>query len=220
MNTDHVQCYTCEVSCNHCGLAPTLDAMSAVALIDVVRGFLLMHRRCEKPVEPSKQVELFDALAAKEAENPNSFGRPGHATYVATVTSFGAGIVESRQYGIDGMSDEPDPETDPRGPMARHGEGPLLGAVELRHLITCVRPKEFWPSVKEVASWHTDVMADVQRWCRIEHTRAHPIAGKPMPWNCAMPNVLENVEHAKRKGGARPLSSPRKRRSGSTQHTD
>jgi hypothetical protein len=78
-------------------------------------------------------------------------------------------------------------------PPARHGEGALVDPVELRHMITCVRPREFWPTVKQVATWHEQVRADVQRWCRAEHARAHPIAGAPLPPAFAMPNVLENI---------------------------
>lgn len=115
--------------------------------------------------------------------------------------------------GIDGTTDTPAPEIDPPGPPSRHGEGPLLDAAQLRHLVTCVRPKEFWPTPKQVESWHADVRADVQRWCRMAHTRAHPIAGQPVPHDFTMPNVLANIEHepAKKKRGARPLTSGRKK---------
>jgi hypothetical protein len=78
---------------------------------------------------------------------------------------------------------------------ARHGEGELLDPVELRHLISCVRPPELWPTLKDVKSWHEDVRADVQRWCRVEHARATPIAGLPLPDSFAIPNVLENVAY-------------------------
>lgn len=233
-STDHVWGYSCELNCVHCGLSPTLDAMSAVALVDVVRGFLLMHRRCEKPLESSKQVELFDALAAKEQA---LFQKDEHPE-----GPFGERFESP---GISATTDEPDPETDPPGhsrvpgtetddwddpmnhgygaaqddtpehdpPPQRHGEGPLLDAIELRHLVTCVRPKEFWPSVATVESWHPDVRADVQRWCRNEHVRASPIAGLPVPHASPMPNVLANVEIDKRaKRGARPLSNPPKKR--------
>lgn len=135
--------------------------------------------------------------------------------------------------GISATTDEPDPETDPPGPAQvfgtefdveaelddedplpqRHGEGSLLDAIELRHLVTCVRPKEFWPTVATVESWHPDVRADVQRWCRNEHVRASPIAGLPIPHASPMPNVLENIEIEKKgKRGARPLSNPPKKR--------
>jgi hypothetical protein len=111
---------------------------------------------------------------------------------------------------------------------SRHGEGELLDPIELRHLISCVRPREGWPTVKEIKGWHPEVRADVQKWCRSEHTRASPIAGAPLPEPTAMPNVLENIifRHeekieAKRKaeraaksrpsGGARRKPAPRAR---------
>jgi hypothetical protein len=84
-------------------------------------------------------------------------------------------------------------EEPPPAAPARHGEGELIDPIELRHLITCVRPREFWPSVKEVSRWHAEVRADVQKWCRAEHTRAHPIAGHPLPDTFMIPNVLENI---------------------------
>lgn len=86
------------------------------------------------------------------------------------------------------------PFEDPQA-EARHGEGALLDPVELRHLITCVRPREGWPTVKEIKGWHPEVRADVQKWCRTEHAQAHPIAGAPLPPapSLAMPNVLENI---------------------------
>lgn len=85
------------------------------------------------------------------------------------------------------------PFEEPAPATARHGEGELLDPVELRHLITCVRPRELWPTVKEVQGWHEQVRADVQRWCRVEHARATPIAGLPLPESFAIPNVLANI---------------------------
>lgn len=86
-------------------------------------------------------------------------------------------------------------------PPARHGEGALLDPIELHHLITCVRPRELWPTVKQVGAWHEQVRADVQKWCRAEHARANPIAGAPLPPASPVPNVLENIaldlEHAR-----------------------
>jgi hypothetical protein len=97
--------------------------------------------------------------------------------------------------------------------QARHGEGELLDPVELRHLITCVRPPELWPTVTEIEGWHEQVRADVQKWCRDEHTRADPIAGVPLPPASAMPDVLANIAferegwiHQSRKRGKRKAS--------------
>jgi hypothetical protein len=269
MNTDHVQCYTCEVSCNHCGLAPTLDAMSAVALIDVVRGFLLMHRRCHKPVEPSKQVELFDALAAKEAgreipiicvvcngplkdgEDPLTHldqcrRKARSAADMETEDECSARTVreEMREatergkelaQGIDGMSDEPDPETDPPGaldifakmfPMPRD-------ATHLTRLVLAVLPLEQHAKFRD---WSLPTGAgfdEIAHWARTEQARIDAqgraqrgepgIPGLYIP-TARMPLCLsEALGLTKKKRGARPLSSPspkqKKRRSGSTQHT-
>lgn len=84
----------------------------------------------------------------------------------------------------------------------RWDDGKQLDAVELRHLITCVRPREAWPMVAEVEAWHADVRADVQRWARIEHAHAHPIAGMPLPAREQMHDVLAHIE-AKPKRKAR-----------------
>ncbi len=117
---------------------------------------------------------------------------------------------------ISALTDEPAPEIDPPGPPPpqRHGDGPLLDPVELRHLVTCMRPKQFWPSLKDVEGWHPDVRADVQRWAHAEHAHASPIAGLPLPLRQEMPYVLANYENAppKPKRGARPLSSGRTRK--------
>ena len=95
--------------------------------------------------------------------------------------------LERRDRGIE--PDRKFPE-----PAPRHGEGELLDPVALRHLITCVRPRGFWPTVREVEGWHEQVRADVQRWCGVEHTRANPIAGLPLPDSFGMPYVLSKIE--------------------------
>jgi hypothetical protein len=100
-------------------------------------------------------------------------------------------VLESRQGLLALDVPAPVPST------ARHGEGPLLDAVELRHLITCVRPRELWPTVAAVESWHEQVRADVQKWCQVELARAAPIAGLPSPAALQMPNVLENIAFTK-----------------------
>jgi hypothetical protein len=69
--------------------------------VSQLRGFLLMHRLCPKPAEPdppSKQVPLF--------EPTNHTGRRNGMTSAAASDAMA---------GIDGMSDEPDLETDPPG---------------------------------------------------------------------------------------------------------
>lgn len=224
--------------CNHCGgqHVPALP-MPIDQFVSMGKGFVLMHKHCQKPEVPSKQVPMFGA-------DPLGKRDPGLQAMC---------LSEFDDLGIDGSSDEPDPETDPPPPaedpkvnaVSDHDLLTLLGTLgvqadlreiqswthrqlyctkawalapgawprpahfqlldpaELRHLITCVRPKEFWPSVKEIESWHEQVRADVQRWCRIEHARSHPIAGHPVPMNMAMPSVLANIEHAAKPRRAR-----------------
>lgn len=243
MNTDHVQCYTCEVSCNFCGLAPTLDAMSAVALIDVVRGFLLMHRRCEKPVEPSKQVELFDALAAKEAGRASDMLRElrlddGMETEdecsartvreeMREAIALGAELAQ----GIDGMTDEPDPETDPPGPQ-EHDKSELLDQhdafgrahpmardhlrlrMDLEVALQGPGPTKEQLETLPVGSVDFDTIA---QWCRIRlaemNRKEHPEFD---PWLPSTPQPMPRVLRAllKPKRGTRPFSQPKKRRSG------
>jgi hypothetical protein len=232
MNTDHVQCYTCEVSCNHCGLAPTLDAMSAVALIDVVRGFLLMHRRCEKPLEPSRQVDLFDELAAKEPElvAPKCCGQRVRCINcpipIEVFDKFPGALP-----GIDGMSDEPDPETDPPEhdqpaltdeddafgrayPMARDH---LSLRMNLEVVFQGPAPSTGQLAIYPVGSPEFDTIA---HWCRMQlaemNKRSHPeldvyLPKPPQP----MPKVLKALMKPKR--GARPLTQPKRRKPRSEQ---
>ena len=233
-NTDH------GLRCQHCAgiYTPTLPA-TVERHISALRGFVLMHKHCPPKVVPSKQVELFDALVAKEKEKElqrraDMFSNaidvlvpePTTSPVLDSISDAGnrilAEIAAAQAIaGIDGMSDEPDPETDPPG----YGEpgpgtslsGPQLNAFELRYLITCVRPKEFWPTLKEVETWHQDVRTRVQDWCRIEHAHAHPIQGMTLPERGPLPNVLAALEfpHPKKpKKGARPLTSGKRRGKG------
>jgi hypothetical protein len=116
-------------------------------------------------------------------------------------------VLEERQVSL--AYDEPAPQLGGWSGLTgepRHGEGPMLPPVELRYLITCVRPPEYVPTIKQVESWSEQVRADVQRWCRVEHTRNAPIAGLPLPPSYPMPGVLANVvfesEDIARKGKA------------------
>ena len=106
-NTDH------GLRCQHCAgiYTPTLPA-TVERHISALRGFVLMHKHCPPKVVPSKQVELFDALAKKESAHETRA-----AAYLTTVVPPGGNWSQSAGIpaGIDGMSDEPDPETDPPG---------------------------------------------------------------------------------------------------------
>jgi hypothetical protein len=53
--------------CQHCAeLYPPSLPCTVERWIDQCRGFVLMHKHCPKPLEPSKQVQLFDELAKRE----------------------------------------------------------------------------------------------------------------------------------------------------------
>jgi len=222
MNTDHVQCYTCELSCNNCGLAPTFEPMPAATLSDVIRGFLLMHRRCEKPAEPSKQVELFDALAAKEANHTRVIQDP-----IAEAAE-AMGYYDADP-GIDGMSDEPDPETDPPGhdlPELTDLDDPFGARYPRAHdhvrlradLDVVLQDQGGSPSLEQLRTYPVGSTAydEIAHWCRMQlaimNRKENPdfevyLPATPQP----MPRSL--VKLTKKARGARPLSSPRKRRS-------
>ncbi len=222
-NTDH------GLRCQHCAgiYTPTLPA-TVERHISALRGFVLMHKHCPPRPVVSKQTELFDELAKKEAERGEGwdyfscccgarFAEPHQrAEHWETCATF---LGKS----IDGMSDDPDPETDPPGYVLPDEDpvtslsGPVLDTQALLHLIKCVRPKEFWPTLKEMADWHQDVRTRVQDWCRIEHAHAHPIKGITLPERTPLPNVLAALEfpHPKKpKRGARPLTSGKRRGKG------
>jgi hypothetical protein len=89
-------------------------------------------------------------------------------------------VYHSRSHSDVFVADEPEP----------------LSPFDLRQLVVALLP-DIAPRLKvtDVESWHADVREDVQRWCRIEHAYAHPIAGMPLPWREPKPNVLEDLEH-------------------------
>ncbi len=272
-STDHVRCHACELTCAHCGLRHAIANVPLAYFSDEARGFALMHKHCPPRPTVSKQVELFDALAAKEVPQAmcgecGCIHRPGENTlcpgwrpgpfipdpvappirasdWLQELANDDAEVGECglcskvgpRQFyetglmmvclggcaGIDGMSDDPDPETDPPGYVLPDEDpvtslsGPVLDTQALLHLIKCVRPKEFWPTLKEMADWHQDVRTRVQDWCRIEHAHAHPIKGITLPERTPLPNVLAALEfpHPKKpKKGARPLTSGKRRGKG------
>jgi len=103
--------------CQHCcQLEPPPRDMPVEHWIDCCRGFVLAHKHCQKPEEPSKQVQLFDELAKKEpapvaAKCCGQRVRCVNCPIPMEVFDKFPGALP----GIDGMSDAPDPETDPPG---------------------------------------------------------------------------------------------------------
>jgi hypothetical protein len=101
--------------CQHCAeLYPPALPCTVERWIDQCRGFVLMHKHCPKPQEPSKQVELFDELAKKEREVPIICARCDQPVTAGDALTH-LDRCMGKPAGIDGMSDAPDPETDPPG---------------------------------------------------------------------------------------------------------
>ena len=76
MNTDHIiiNVPEGEARCLHCADYHSLSVVPAKRFLAIVRGFLIMHEQCPRPVEPSRQVDLFDAQARA---NPEPSGKCG-----------------------------------------------------------------------------------------------------------------------------------------------
>lgn len=234
MRTTHVECTTCSLVCAHCRATDALASCPAEHLIDAVRGFLLRHKRCERPMEPSKQVELFDQMVDRERKLTASAPVP-----FPEVTLTDERPTARPPAGIDGMSDEPDPETDPPEvgtpdscdlfnrmyPMASHATS--LRA-DLASVLTDEQMQTLLPVPLQMGTAAFDAIAHWSRceWARNEAferaRRGEPsIPGLYIP-TCRMPPELEALlKPAKKKRGARPLANPgKKRRSGSTASSD
>jgi hypothetical protein len=252
MNTTHIAASTSlTMNCEHCRMTQsTIPGATLDRLADSVRGFLIMHRRCEKPVEPSKQVELFDELAAKEPVLPGRasdmlreleeddkpyacccgarFGETWErVTHWETCAKF---LGKS----IDGNSDEPDPETDPPGalgifermfPMPRDN-------THLHHLLRSVVPEAQRTQLAAwLATWPIDsglpAFDEIAHWARTEQARIDAqgraqrgepgIPGLYIP-TARMPLCLSDaLGLTKKKRGARPLTSGKRRKANDAQ---
>ena len=139
-NTDHVVCDAKDggaFRCLHCGdrYMPALPQPLAI-FCESAKGYALMHKHCPKQAPPSRQVELFDALAAKEQTLAEASRaaleriEAAEAEEYETEDECSARTVRE-EMGIDGMSDSPDPETDP--PQRCH----LCGMTAGLHHIGC-----------------------------------------------------------------------------------
>lgn len=141
MKTDHIIiCIAFGVEgaamrCEHCTLqyVPAFP-MPLEKYAEQAKGFALMHRRCEKPAEPSRQMTLpHHAYAVDAPVTDGTGGRFPDITYVdegdmetedeccartvreEMAAELVAGHGPLQALGIDGMSDAADPETDPPG---------------------------------------------------------------------------------------------------------
>ena len=276
-NTDHVICDARDSGafrCMHCGdrHQPALPVPLAI-FCESAKGYALMHKRCLPKPEPTKQVELFDALAKKEIRE--SFAREIEAQEIAADGGNGS-VCSMHDYeppgAISALTDEPAPEIDPPGPptamdrfYAKNSlmDGPGIdAAADETELAEHDKPEltdqddpfgRRYPMARTVARLRDDLAVVLQgvlvptsvqldlvvpgstlwdrlaHWTRVELCRAnlteHPELEVYLPAHNAMPRELVAMRKAlkeaepKPKRGARPLSNPRKRRSGSTQHT-
>ena len=172
-------------------------------------GFLL--HRIVKRFQPKKMLELGTSLGITTLHEASATNFEKFITLEGCpeVAALAKSAFQKYKLPVPPGYGEPGPGTSLSGPQ--------LNAFELRYLITCVRPKEFWPTLKEVETWHQDVRTRVQDWCRIEHAHAHPIQGMTLPERGPLPNVLAALEfpHPKKpKKGARPLTSGKRRGKG------
>ncbi len=130
--------------CQHCAeLYPPSLPCTVERWIDQCRGFVLMHKHCPKPLESSKQVELFDELTKREAGERKLRDNVGHFECATCHRITGnewdhlTHACIAKPAGIDGMSDAPDPETDP---PERDADGNPLPPPPYAHLAGPVDP--------------------------------------------------------------------------------
>lgn len=199
MNADHVFSPKCEVSCFNCGALVELRPMPVAALSDAVRGFLLMHRRCEKPVEPSKQVALFGNLTEEARIVMRDFALAGE--------------------GIDASTDEPAPEIDPPDALGQAWAvfskrcPQATDAVKLAAELSCALQGVHPPHLFDAVAKHhpsSGVFQGLAHWARLEvaHMNHAEYPDVWLPARMSMPEVLQEWLKPKPKKGARPLSSP------------
>lgn len=221
MNTDHVKMMdiTADVAlmqCSHCGEqhCPVLP-MPATLLADRLLGFVRMHRLCPKPVEPSPQLPL-PGTGADPAKPWIPYEPP-----------------RDHFDGIDASTSDPAPEINPPPDMFREMYPMAKDVVELRHALSVVLdvsemaklsahplPNPSEPLFSEIAHWAGTDLARNDTAARRQRGE-EPVAGLYIP-TCRMPEALATMLNpAKKKRGARPRANPKpkKRRSGSTQHS-
>lgn len=227
MNTEHVTA-TIEAFCKHCGKEDSVISIAAVDATDVLRAFLIRHRRCEKPMEPSKQVQLFDEQLKREIEAQEIAADGGNGS-VCSVHEYEP---------IDGATESPAPEIDPPPPVDDYAKfyamypfaqdtpqlrqllGTVLTLAQIGHLNAQPLPSPDTAAFQYIAAWVRIECAHVDSEAR---GIAGSIPGLTIPARLPMPNALKKLLNPpKPKRGARPLANPKpkKRRSGSTQHTD
>jgi hypothetical protein len=205
--------------------------------IDACRGFVLMHKHCPKPAEVSPQLAL---PGTEPAISVSVLGDHEHCDHKFVDSKdclkCGIGFAELKAESLresqrlNASADSTAPEIDPPGPYAMFERMyPLAVSAEtlntaLAHALTT----EQWAALNlnDVARWHpaSGIFNAIANWARIEKahldTYARAQAGEPavagltLPRREPMPEKLAELlgEKAKRMKGARPLSSPRKRK--------
>jgi hypothetical protein len=167
----------------------------------VAKGFALMHESCPKPVEPSKQTELFDALAKSEPEKSNGHGRPGNG--YADPAAFGLVEVDPEELAsaIEADAKHAWAIFDRRWPAA-HDAAALHGdlATAMQGIGT--------PSAEEIRK-HPPESATFQQWAhwarlKIAHMNHSEYPDLWLPDLGAMPEALAQRVKPRRKASVRP----------------
>ena len=226
MNTDHVVARSpLSMFCQHCSLAiSTHPGATLERVADSIRGFALMHRRCEPVPVPSPQLPLphteprhrVDVVAPTLAELEAEDDRKCELCGVVAED-----IMSHRCAGIDGSSDEPDPETDPPHPdpyaMFHMNYPKASNHLELWDALRLALTAAEYELVDgdTVAAWHksSGQFEAVAHWARVEN--AHNSAGKrpptpglTIPQRFSMPHALA---HALAVSPPLPPKAPRKK---------
>lgn len=234
-NTDHVVIHDevdglFELKCEHCAdfHHPRLP-IPALLLSERIRGFVLMHRLCPKPVPPSPQLPLPGTDSPpKPCRDCGTHHQPGECPDPDPAPSF-IDEADLRDTGIDASTSDPAPEIDPPGPYARFEEMYPMATDHdgLMNALCNVLPQGDYMQIhapeKEIAieRWHpaSGIFNAVAHWARIEKAHAEagtrePIAGLTIPRREPMPEKLAEllgVKKPKEKRGARPLTSPKRK---------
>lgn len=189
--------------CNHCGgqHVPVLP-MPIDQFVSMGKGFVLMHKHCQKPEGPSKQVPMF-------GPNGQTTQRYGAAMLAGLTREAQASVALDNDpdcgtrvcEGIDGNSDEPDPETDPPNPY-RMFDANYPKATTHHHLrdalYEALKPAEYaLLGPDTIESWHpsSGQFEAVAHWARVEnahtsHANRKPTPGITIPARHSMPHAL------------------------------
>jgi hypothetical protein len=176
--------------CEHCTLQYTPPfPMPLDQYVEQGKGFALMHRRCEKPAEPTRQMTL--PHRAYAIDGP---ALPGRASDTLRELRLDDGD------GIDGSADEPAREIDPpdddwtrfvkRWPAARD-------AVQLRTDLSVVLQGINVPTLEQLEEWHPDQgkFDSAAHWTRLElaHMNAAENPDLVLPPRQPMPEKLAEL---------------------------